>query len=198
MRGVVKMKLCLYGASSENIDEVYKKEVEALGKVLGKKGHSIVFGGGAKGLMGAAARGVYSEKGEIIGVSPNFFNVDGVLFENCTELIYTETMRERKALMEELSDGFIVLPGGIGTYEEFFEILTLRQLGRHNKPISIFNINGYFDKMIELFDVTIKEGFMKNECRELFSVFSSAKELVDYMENYKVYECDINRYKDLK
>ena len=157
------MNLCLYGASSENINEIYKKEVERLGRLMARQGHTLIFGGGASGLMGAAARGVYSENGKIIGVSPNFFNVDGILFDKCTELIYTETMRERKQIMEDMSDGFVVLPGGMGTYEEFFEILTLKQLGRHGKAIAIFNINGYFDKMIEFMEEAISEGFQ--ECR---------------------------------
>ena len=192
------MNLCLYGASSDNIDEIYKNAAEALGKALAKCGHSLIFGGGAAGLMGAAARGVFSEKGSLIGVSPHFFNVDGVLFEKCTELIYTETMRERKKKMEELSDGFMVLPGGIGTYEEFFEILTLKQLGRHKKPIAILNINGYFNKMLEFMENTVSEGFMRRSCMELFAVFDSAEKLITYMGNYKETDYDIHMYKDIK
>ena len=192
------MRLCLYGASSENIDETYKNKTEEFGRKLAQKGHGMVFGGGATGLMGAAARGVYSQNGEIIGIAPSFFNVDGVLFKECTELIYTETMRERKSLMEELSDGFVVLPGGIGTYEEFFEILTLKQLGRHLKPIALFNINGYFNKVLDVFENTIKEGFMPDACKILFSVFDDADELIEYMENYEVPDYDIKKYKDIK
>ena len=101
-----------------------------------------MYGAGANGLMGAVARGVCEENGTIIGVTPSFFNVDGILFENVSELITTETMRERKQIMEDKADAFIVTPGGIGTLEEFFEILTLKQLGRHGKAIVIFNQNG--------------------------------------------------------
>lgn len=189
------MNLCLYGASSENINEIYKTEVEKLGRLMAQRGHALIFGGGASGLMGAAARGVFSENGKIIGVSPNFFNVDGILFENCTDLIYTETMRERKQVMEDMSDGFVVLPGGIGTYEEFFEILTSKQLGLHGKAISVFNINGYFDEMLVFLEKAISEGFMKPACRELFKVFDSAEDVVFYMETYREEKHEIGEYK---
>lgn len=104
------MKLCIYGAASNNIDKSYIDSGEALGQALAENGHSIVYGGGKNGMMGAVARGVAALNGEIIGVAPSFFLVDGVLFEDCTEFIYTETMRERKQIMEEKSDAFIVTP----------------------------------------------------------------------------------------
>ena len=114
------MKFCVYGASSDAIDSSYIEAGEKLGEGLALRGHGVVFGGGAAGMMGAVARGVYSGGGELIGVAPTFFNVDGVLYEHCTDFVYTETMCERKQIMEEYSDGFIVTPGGIGTYDEFF------------------------------------------------------------------------------
>ena len=104
------------------------------------RGHSLVYGGGAKGLMGAAARGVKRQGGHILGIAPSFFNVDGELFEDCDEFLYPDTMRERKKLLEEKSDAFVILPGGIGTCNEFFETLVLRSLGRLAKPIALFNI----------------------------------------------------------
>ena len=119
------MKLCIYGAASNEIHEEYIKALEEMGETFGKRGHSLVFGGGASGLMGAAARGFHRGGGQIFGVAPSFFNVDGVLFPHCTELFYTETMGERKAKMEDLADAFLIAPGGIGTFEEFFEALTL-------------------------------------------------------------------------
>ena len=133
------MVICVYGASSDTIHPDFLKAGEALGSAMARRGHSLVFGGGGHGLMGAVARGVASSGGSITGVAPRFFNVDGVLFDGCTEFVYTDTMRERKAIMEERADAFLMTPGGIGTFEEFFEILTLRQLGRHNKPISVLN-----------------------------------------------------------
>ena len=179
------MNLCLYGASSDRIDAAYLQAVEELGAKLAARGHGMVFGGGAQGLMGAAARGVSSRSGYILGVAPSFFNVDGVLYPHCTEFIYTETMRQRKQIMEDRADGFIMVPGGIGTYEEFFEMLTLKQLGRHSKPIAVLNLDGYYDLLQQMLEQTIEQGFMKPACRELYGVFSDADALLDYLEQAK-------------
>ena len=140
----VYMRICVFGSASDDIDRAYIEAGEKLGEMLGKKGHSLVFGAGNSGMMGAVARGFHRTGAEIVGVVPSFFP-DGVLFPYCTELVKTETMRERKRILEELSDAFIITPGGFGTFDEFFEILTLKQLNRHNKPIVIFNINHYYD-----------------------------------------------------
>ena len=179
------MNLCLYSASSDQIAPAYLQAVEALGEKLARRGHGLVFGGGAQGLMGAAARGVSSRNGYILGVAPSFFNVDGVLYPHCTEFIYTETMRQRKQIMEDRADGFIMVPGGIGTYEEFFEMLTLKQLGRHSKPIAVLNLDGYYDLLQQMLEQTIEQGFMKPACRELYGVFSDADALLDYLEQAK-------------
>ena len=122
------MNICIYGASSAELKKIYYEKTEELGQLMGKRGHGLVFGGGKEGLMGAAARGVDREKGYILGIAPRFFDQPGVLYEHCTEFIFTENMRERKHLLESRSDATIVVPGGIGTYEEFFEILTLKSL----------------------------------------------------------------------
>ena len=130
------MRSCVFGAASPTIDAEYIEKVEQLGKKMAERGHSLVFGGGGNGLMGAAARGVRRGGGSIVGVIPRFFEDEGVeaICDFCTELVFTETMRERKQIMEDRSDAFIVVPGGIGTFEEFFEILTLKQLCRHEAP----------------------------------------------------------------
>lgn len=179
------MRICMYGASSNKIDESFMRETEILGEKLAANGHSLVFGGGTNGLMGAAARGFYKMGGKIVGIAPSFFNVDGVLFEKCDEFIYPHTMRQRKAIMEENSDAFIVTPGGIGTFDEFFEILTLKQLGRHAKPIAIFNINGYFDNLLKVFDSAIDLDFMDNRVKALCPAFKDPDQLIAYLENYK-------------
>ena len=127
------MNICVYGASSDAIDPRFLAAGEALGREMARRGHGLIFGGGGHGLMGAVARGMTQGGGSITGIAPRFFNVDGVLYDGCTEFLYTETMRERKALMESKADAFVMTPGGIGTYEEFFEILTLRQLGQHHR-----------------------------------------------------------------
>ena len=197
-RGEAKlMNICVYGASSNIIDNSYIDAGERLGEEMAKRGHSLVYGGGTHGLMGAVARGMSRENGNIIGVAPSFFEVDGVLYDKCTEFIYTETMRERKKIMEENSEAFIVTPGGIGTYEEFMEILTLKQLNRHQKAIAILNTNGYYDMMIELLKESVRQKFMRNETLELFETFGDCVELLDYFESYESKEVNIKETKHI-
>ena len=176
------MKLCLYGASSNLINKKYIEATEKLGEELAKRGHTLVFGGGANGLMGAAARGATKAGGEILGISPKFFDVDGVLYDKCTEFIYTETMQERKHLLVTKSDGFIVMPGGPGTFDELFETLSLRQLGIHNKPIAVFNIDGYFDPLGQMLKNAYDGNFMTKEILELCPLFNNETDLLKYLE----------------
>ena len=176
------MKICLFGASSENINKTYFEEVTKLGQRMALRGHGMVFGGGATGLMGAAARGMASESGYMLGIAPKFFDEPGILYKDCSEFIFTDTMRERKQLMEDNSDAFIIVPGGIGTFEEFFEILTLKQLGQHNKPIAIFNINHYYDDMESIIKKASDEGFFKKTHLDIFKISDNAEELLDYIE----------------
>ena len=176
------MNVCLYGASSNAIAAHYLEKTEELGELLAAKGHTLVYGGGGAGLMGAAARGMKRCNGRVIGVVPSFLKVDGVLFDGCDQMLYTDTMRQRKQLMEEKAQAFIVTPGGIGTYEEFFEIYTLKQLGRHNKPIVIFNIGGYYDAMLAMLQRTADEGFMRKASLELFTVASTAQQVLEQLE----------------
>ncbi len=191
------MNICVYGASSTALDKSYIEVVEKLGKMLVERGHKLVYGAGARGLMGAVARGAHSAGGEIVGVSPKFFDVDGVLFEECTELIYTDTMRQRKQIMEDRAECFIMLPGGIGTFEEFFEILTLKQLGQHKKPIAVFNINGYYNTMNNMIEQAIEQNFMKEKCRRLFKLFDNMEDIFEYLENYKDDYSDILDMKNI-
>ncbi len=191
------MNICIYGASSNKIDQSYIEHGEQLGRVIAERGHTLIFGGGANGLMGAAARGAYEKGGKIIGVAPSFFNVDGVLFEKCDKLIRTETMRERKQKMEDLADGFIMTPGGIGTFEEFFEILTLKQLGRHQKPIAVLDTNGYYDTLVQLMRDAVDQEFMTESCLSLYGVFSSPDEAVDYIEHNKSSAEPVAKYKNI-
>lgn len=177
------MKICIYGAASNKIDKEYLDAGFSLGLALGKQGHSLVFGGGANGMMGAVARGIKKENGHITSVAPNFFNVDGVLYDKCSKYIYTDTMRERKQLMEELSDAFIITPGGIGTFEEFFEIFTLRQLNRHQKPIAILNTNNYYKDIIAALNHAIKENFMDKRNLDLLFVSDNNEKIIEYLEN---------------
>lgn len=191
------MRICLYGASSNEIDKKYIEAAEELGYELAKKGHGMVYGAGANGLMGAAARGFTKGGGEIIGVAPEFFNVDGVLYDKCTKLIRTETMRERKRIMEEYADAFVVVPGGIGTYDEFFEILTLKQLGRHTKAIAVYNSYGYYDVMSAMLKNTVDCGFMREIKGILYDVFDNGNDLVNYLETYKPENFDVKKLKNI-
>ena len=191
------MKICVYGAAISLIDKSFIDAGEELGRKMAKRGIGLVFGGGRNGMMGAVARGELEENGEIIGIAPAFFedaNAE-VSFKECTEFIHTETMRERKKLLEEKSDAFIVTPGGIGTFDEFYEILTLKQLGRHNKPICIFNINEYFNTMGAMLQVCVDEKFITGDCRNLCEVFEDIDSMLDYIENYKPEEFDISQVK---
>ena len=191
------MKICVYGAASSLIDKSFIDAGEELGRKMAKRGIGLVFGGGKNGMMGAVARGELEENGEIIGIAPAFFeDADAeVSFKECTEFIHTETMRERKKLLEEKSDAFIVTPGGIGTFDEFYEILTLKQLGRHNKPICIFNINEYFNNMGAMLQVCVDEKFITGDCRNLCEVFEDIDSMLDYIENYEPEEFDISQVK---
>ena len=178
------MRICVYGAASPTIDNEYIVKTEIMGAEMVKRGHSLVFGGGGNGLMGAAARGVKSEGGYILGVIPRFFDEENIeaICNTCDELIQPETMRQRKQIMEDNSDAFIVVPGGIGTYEEFFEILTLKQLCRHTKPIAIYNIMGYYNELNYTMEQAIKKNFIKENCMDLFKIFDNLDDLFNYIE----------------
>lgn len=179
------MNICVFGAASKTIDEKYIEAVEKMGETLAKRGHNLVFGAGCTGAMGAAGRGFKKGGAKIHGVIPSFFKDDLNEFVNwnCDEMTYTETMRERKAVMEDISDCFIITPGGAGTFEEFFEVLTLKQLGRHRKPIAIFNIDGYYDSMNDTIEKSIESGFIKHTCRALYAFFTDVDKMIDYLEN---------------
>ena len=176
------MKICVYGAASNNIDPAFVTAAETLGRLIAENGHTLVFGGGATGVMGACARGVKAGGGASVGVAPRFFDEPGVLCKDCTEFLFTDTMRERKQLMEDLADAFVVAPGGIGTYEEFIEILTLKQLGRHSKPIAMLNTCGYYEHMNSLMQNTVEKGFMKAECLTLYKSLDTAEDVLSYVE----------------
>ena len=176
------MELCLFGAASDAVPLVYITETEALGEALAARGHSLLFGGGSTGMMGAAARGVHRNGGRVTGVAPSFFDRPGVLSELCDERIITETMDERKAILEDRADAFIVAPGGIGTLDEFFEVLTLRSLDQLAKPIALFNIDGYYDELLAFLDTMDAQKFIRSPLRSFLRVFSRAEELLDHLE----------------
>ncbi len=179
--------ICVYSSSSNIIDDVYFKAAEELGREIARRKDVFLFGGGLTGLMGRAAKAVHASGGKVIGVIPKALNVKGIVYEYCDELVVTEGMRERKAVMDSRSDAFIALPGGFGTLEEIFEIITLKQLRYHDKPIVILNVNGFYDKLLEQFELIIEERFAKAECRNLYFITSSVTEALKYIDEYRPY-----------
>lgn len=197
------MVICVFGAASEAVDEVYKEKCYELCKTLGERGHSLIFGAGSEGLMGAAARGFRDSGANVVGVIPRFFEENGYegIYYECDKLIFTETMAQRKQTMEDGCDAFIIVPGGIGTFEEFFEVLTLKQLGRHKKPIAVYNVAGYYDFLDETFDVIIKKKFVNEECKKLYATFNEKEDVIGYIENYSADGLNwdlLKRNKDIK
>ena len=180
------MKICIFGAASNKIDKKYIDDCYDLAKALAKRGHDLVFGAGGEGLMGAAARGFKDGGAKVHGVIPYFFEENGyeAIFKGCDELTRTDTMAERKKIMEDNADAFIIVAGGIGTFEEFFEVLTLKQLGRHKKAIAVYNPYGYYDELNEYLEKTIAQKFVNEECRALYKTLDSQEELIAYIENY--------------
>ena len=170
------MRICVYGASSSELDRAYFEAARELGRLLAAAGHSLVFGGGARGLMGACAEGAAELGGEIVGVAPRFFDEPGILFSRCSRFVYTETMAERKSAMFAESEAFIALPGGIGTFEEFFETLTLKQLGRHGKPMALLNTLDYYAPLMAMLARAVADGFLSRRCLALFALCGSPAE----------------------
>ena len=173
------MKICVYGASGNNLDPAYFDAAFRLGQLLAQGGHTLVFGGGAGGLMGACARGAAACGGTIIGIAPRFFDEPGILFPDCTRFLFTETMAERKSAMAAESDAFIALPGGIGTFEEFFETLTLKQLGRHEKPMALLNTLNYYAPLRALLEQAAEGGFLSRGCFALFALCATPEEALE-------------------
>ena len=192
------MNICVYGAASKNIDPKYTDAGYDLGLKLAKRGHGLVFGGGNGGMMGAVARGAHDGGAHIIGIAPSFFNIDGVLYPHSDEIIYTETMRQRKQKMEDMSGAFIVTPGGIGTFEEFFEILTLKQLARTDKPLVILNTAGYYDSMLMMMRHSIENNFLTASTMGLIFVADTPDEALDYITDYRSQEVDIKKLRHVE
>lgn len=176
--------ICVFCASGNGKNPVYGEKAFELGQQLAKKNITAVYGGAKIGVMGKLAEGVLAEKGEIIGIIPDFLKKKEIAHEELTELITVSTMHERKALMQDKSEGFITLPGGFGTMEELFEILTWGQLGLHRKPVGILNINGYYDALILLVDKMIEEGLLREDFKKLLIVSDSIEDLLQKMDAY--------------
>ena len=164
------MNICIYGSGSKDIDEKYLKEGFVLGQRIADESHTVIFGGGTYGMMGAVARGAMDRNGELIGIAPRWIGDTEPMYDHCSEFVYVDTMDERKTKFIEYSDVFIVTPGGIGTMDEFFEAITLRKLGRINHEVIIFNIDNYYDEMIKFIRKMDDESLLNIEIKSIFRV----------------------------
>jgi uncharacterized protein (TIGR00730 family) len=176
--------ICVYSSSSSVIDPLYFETAAELGREIVKSGATMLFGGGMRGLMGATAQAVHQHHGTVIGVIPEALNLKDVVYERCDELIVTKDMRTRKAVMDAKSDAFIALPGGYGTLEELLEIITLKQLEYHNKPIVVLNINGFYDALLNQFQTIVDQRFAKAENQRLYFITDNVSRALAYIETY--------------
>jgi len=177
-------RITVFCGSSFGTDSIYQTKATELGKALAKKGIQLVYGGANVGLMGAVADGALSEGGNVIGVLPHFLQTKEIAHEGLTELILVESMHERKTKMNEISDGVIALPGGFGTIEELFEMLTWAQLGLHKKPVAILNVDGFYDYLNSFIDVMVGKGFLKSVNKEMLLVSDNIDDLLNQMSEY--------------
>lgn len=177
--------ITVFCGSSFGSDEKYKEQATLLGKTLANQNIQLIYGGANVGLMGAVADGVLQEGGKAIGVLPYFLQSKEIAHTHLTELILVESMHERKTKMNDLCDGVIALPGGFGTLEELFEMITWAQLGLHKKPIAILNIDGFYDDLIKLIQTMVDKGFLKQINQEMLLVSDSIDELLEKMKNYQ-------------
>ncbi|WP_116789653.1 TIGR00730 family Rossman fold protein [Flavobacterium psychrotrophum] len=180
--------ITVFCASSFGTDAIFEQEAFQLGATLAKNNIGLVYGGAQVGLMGAVANGALSAGGTVTGVLPHFLQTKEIAHAGLTELILTETMHERKTKMNDLSDGVIALPGGFGTLEELFEILTWAQLGLHKKPVALLNVNGFYDELIAFIDTMVGKGLLKAVNRDMLLVDTNADALLDKMRSYKAPE----------
>jgi uncharacterized protein (TIGR00730 family) len=172
----------VYCSSSRAVAPVYFDAARNLGREIAVAGWALVYGGNNIGLMDAVACACRSAGGKVIGITPQLMLDEGIADPACAELVVTSTMRERKALLEARGDAFVALPGGMGTFEEFFEILVGRMLGYHAKPIVLLNVSGYYDPLIRMIDHGIEQSFIKPKAREAFCVTTSVGEAIGYLK----------------
>ena len=175
-------KVCVYCASSDKIDNKYFEATQKLARVLVKNNITVVYGGGARGLMGTLADTVLEEKGRIIGIMPRFMKEVEFHHKDVNEFIFTADMHERKKQFMVGVDALITLPGGCGTFEELMEAITLKRLGIFTKPILILNLDGYYDPLLEMLENAIKNNFMREEHRDIWTVFDTPEKILEAIQ----------------
>lgn len=183
--------ICIFCGANFNGDLLLKQAIEDLAEVMVSKNINLVYGGGRVGVMGIMADAILKRGGKAIGVIPQFLMDKEVGHTGLTELHIVDNMHQRKQLMNDLCDGVIMLPGGFGTLEEFFEVLTWLQLGLHHHPIGVLNVNGFYDNLLKQMDVMVEQRFLKPVNRKLVITSADAIELVNLMENIKIEPDDV-------
>jgi uncharacterized protein (TIGR00730 family) len=181
-------RITVFCGSSAGTDPIYVNTAFHLGSTLAKNGIGVVYGGAKIGLMGAVADGALSAGGEVIGVLPDFLRTVEIEHTGLTELFLVNSMHQRKAKMDMLSDGVIALPGGFGTLEELFEMLTWGQLGLHKKPIALLNVNQFYDGLFTLLQNMVDNGLLKSTNQDILLKSDSIDELLNQMRNYRAPE----------
>ncbi len=177
--------ICVFCGSSEGNDPLIVESAVGLGKSLAQKEITLVYGAAKIGIMGIVAQSVLDHHGKVLGIIPEFLKKKEVVHLGLTDLITTQNMHDRKLKMQEMSNGFIAMPGGMGTLEELFEILTWLQLGLHSKPIGLLNVNGFYDDLLQLLETMVKRGFLSMENYELLMVDSEVNGLLEKMQLFK-------------
>ncbi len=178
-------KICVFCGSSDGNDLAITDAAVRLGEIFAERNITLVYGAAKIGVMGTIAKSVLDNSGKVIGIIPNFLKKKEVVHLGLTELITTQNMHERKLKMQEQSDGFIALPGGMGTLEELFEIITWLQLGLHQKPIGLLNINGFYNDLIKMLETMVRKGFLSMDNYNLLLVDSDINRLLKKMEEFK-------------
>ena len=178
-------RICVFAGSNLGARDEYRAAARELGRVLAQRGVGLVYGGARVGLMGALADAALTAGGQVTGVIPEALMTKEVAHAGLSELRVVRSMHERKAMMAELADGFVALPGGWGTLEEFFEVLTWAQLGLHQKPCGLLNVEGYFDRLLTFMAHAIDEGFLKPEYGLMVPVSRSPDALLDMLATYR-------------
>lgn len=176
--------ICVYCGSSDGKNPIHLKNARLLGEEMLRHKINLVYGGASIGVMGEIANTILEGGGEVIGIIPQGIADKEVAHSGLTELFVVGSMHERKAKMAELSDGFIALPGGLGTLEELFEVLTWSQLGFHHKPCGLLNVNGYYDHLLKFLDNAVDEDFVKPIHKKLLTIGTEPKDVIERMENY--------------
>lgn len=186
--------ICVFASSSNYLEEAFYEDSRELGKLIGEKGFNIVYGGSTLGMMWACAEQVKLNGGKVYGVMPQRLVDMGCRTDNCDEFHLAVGMRDRKQKMDEISDAVIALAGGFGTLEELAEMIVQKQLGYNKKPIVILNTNGFYDKLLEFFDVIVEEKFANRISKDLYFVAKNPQEAIDYIKTYKEPERVVSKH----